>query len=166
MYLFSQAICFIGLIIFCLSLWDKKYKKIIDKQIISMIFFTIGNLLLKAYAGFAGCFIACLRNILYKFKVKQKYVLMITIFLALFYALFFVRKFISVLPIVSLIIYSIILIYSKKIINIKIGAIINASLNIIYDLYFLNFIGAFCDLIMLFNAFISIFNKNKKEKAL
>lgn len=163
MYVISQIFSSMALLFYCLSLFKKKYNKIVDGLIISSSLFMISNLFLKAYAGFCGCFISCFRDILYHYKLKKDYIFLIVIVLMILYGAFFVRNIISIFPIISVIFYSAILIYSKKILSIKTGAAINNFLWFIYDIHFLNIASSICDLIIIFTAVISIVLSKKRK---
>ena len=155
MYILSQIIVVISDILFILSMLSRTKPKVIIYLIVSALFFGIHYLCLQAFTGAVLSLIELiLLIVLYFFEKKynnQFNIPIVIIFgiITICVSIFTWETWASVIPMISMIIYLSGLIFTN-IVFVKASVFVRIVLNVIYMLFIESYIGAVCNVIIVF----------------
>lgn len=166
-FIIAQIFGAFALIILIISFLKNNKEKLLKYQIFSSLLYAIQYVFLEAYPG-ALMNIACmLRNWIFKRYNEKRppiFWLLFVIALMIVFSIFTFKGFISLLPMLAVILYSIALwVGSLKVI--RVIEIISCSLYIIYNIYVYAYIGLIATIIELIGAIVALYKFNiKKQK--
>lgn len=166
MYVLSQILVIISDIFCIISMLNKKKSKVILFLIISTILFTAHYFCLGAYTGAVIGFIEMVfLLIMYLLELKQKIKYntlcsVVTICITVLLSILTWNSWISVLPMVSMVIYLVSMLYTNVII-VKSGVFIRLVLNSLYMLLLKSYFGAGLTVVILIFNIWGIINDSK-----
>ena len=146
MYVLAQIFGIVAWVFFLLSYYSKRLNKVIFMQMISSILYCINYLLLGAWTGLFVSLFEMLKEIGYYKTDKDKYIFIFTIPIYVLIAFISERSFLVVIPILASLIDGFSILRSKK--TAVVGGIISNAMWIVYDLWYLDYIVAFTDAIL------------------
>ena len=151
-YILSQILVIIYYLIYSYTFHLKDSNKILIFGIIATIISSISYILLNAYTGMAMCFIAIIRNLLFKKDKKSKFylILILILILTVVASIFTFDSYFCLFNILATLIYTYALWQTNTKIYKLLGIIVN-GLMIIYDIYIQSILGV----ILISVAFIS-----------
>ena len=170
MNLVAQIIGFTALLIYIVSFFKEKRKTILALVLVCNVFYAFQYLMLDAYAALFSCIIGAVRTLIFlKFeKSNQKtplWVLLIIIAITIYSGFLSYNGFISLIPILSGIMYTISIWQS----NLKVyrgACIINGLVWIIYNFVvgaYISIVSSFIEIIAASVSFIKTVKLNKKQ---
>ncbi len=156
-----------------LSMQMKKKKQIIFMLILANLFSAINFILLQSYSGALICFFAMMQTFINNFfekKGKSIPILLIGIYIiiSILCGLITYQNYIDILPIISSILYTIMIIQKREK-NIRRITLINMILWVIYDLVAMAYMMVVSDIITIGSTIIGMYrydyrmDKNKEE---
>lgn len=170
MYILSQILVCIADLFYIISMLNKKKKGLVFYLIISDILFASHYLCLKGYTGAATIFVdVAYLAIMYLLerKEKTKYNTPVTLgAMAITIALSILTwsGAISLLPMLSMLIYLTTMIFSNVVI-VKTGALVRNCLNVIYMFILASYFGAGLEICLMISAIIGIIlNLRERQK--
>lgn len=170
MYILSQILIVLSDLACILSMMSKKKKQIVFFLIISTILFASHYLCLKAWTGAAIGFVELVFLIvMYILELKDKtkyniYLSIATMIVTVVLSILTWETWISVLPMLAMVIYLTAMIF-KNVIIVKSGAFIRLTLNGVYMLLIKSYFGAgFSVLILIFTIVGIVIDYKSKKK--
>src|SRR5574344_1473518 len=145
--LYIQLIGILGFIFLAISFTQKKKEGILANQVISYIFYSIHYLLLNAKSGYIISVTNLVKCLFLTIKDKHKF-LQNNILLYILATYYTYQDAYSLLPVVASIIYTSML-WQGTMKEIRVGAIINAFIWVIYDIHVLSYVCMVADSIIL-----------------
>src|SRR5574344_528582 len=145
--LYIQLIGVLGFIFLAISFTQKKKEGILANQVISYIFYSIHYLLLNAKSGYIISVTNLVKCLFLTIKDKHKF-LQNNIILYILATYYTYQDAYSLLPVVASIIYTSML-WQGTMKEIRVGAIINAFIWVIYDIHVLSYVCMVADSIIL-----------------
>lgn len=139
-YILSQVLVVIYYLIYSLTFHLKDSNKILILGIIATIISGISYLLLNAYTGMVMCFVAIIRNLLFKKRKSSNFNLMFILVLTIISSLFTFNSYFCLFNILATLIYTYALWQTNTKIYKFLGIIVN-GLMIIYDIYINSILG-------------------------
>ena len=154
-YIASQILCVVGLILFVISMQKHNKKSILKWQAYSFSFYAMQYFLLGAYSGMLTYLINMLRSVMFFiFEDKKsifKYLVVLFIAISIIMGIFTYKGIFDIIPIINSIL-SILNVVQNDIKNIKIGQIIISLLWIIYDIKVYSYIAIISEIIVIVSA--------------
>lgn len=160
-YWIAQGVGILGLLVMLISLFQKNKDRMLGYVVFNGIFFGIEYLLLGAYSGMFSNFFGIFRTYISKEKEKYKnlnkwYILLFFIIgYAIIGLISFNGKIVSLLPIISEIIY-VIALWQKDVKKIRIGTLLMVILWLIYDIFVKAYPSMITDLIVMSSTIVAI----------
>lgn len=139
-YIISQILVIVYYLIYSITFHLKNSNKILIFGIVATIISGMSYLLLEAYTGMAMCFIAIVRNLLFKKDKKTVLHLMLIFLLTIFVSILTFDNFFCILNITATLIYTYSLWQKNTKIYKLLGIIVN-GLMIIYNVYIKSILG-------------------------
>lgn len=165
-FILSQIIGGIGLLFLVYSLQKNNRKKLLKYQVMSSLMFSLQYFLLGAYSGGFMHFMCMIRNHLFgkyrKGSVPFKLLLIILLVIILLSSISYVG-FISLLPMLAVVMYSIAL-WCGNLTYIRIVEVIGCTLFVIYSFYVVSISGVIASLVEISSALVAIFRFDLKKK--
>lgn len=135
----------------------KQKKEILYTQTIQLVFFIISNIILGGITGAITNALSCIRNILcYKNKFNLKAKIILILLSTMLSLIFNQLGFIGLLPVVSTVVYTL-LINTKNIIKLKSIIAFTSVMWLIYDIFIKSYTSAVFDFLSIVTSIISIF---------
>ncbi len=169
MYILSQILVVLSDLLFMVSMLNKKKKNLVFFLIVSTILFAAHYLCLGGYTG-AG--VECIEIVflisMYLLEKKDKlqyniYLSIITIILTIIVSILTWNTWISVFPMLAMIIYLFSMMFTNVII-VKLGSFIRLTLNGVYLLLIKSYFGAVLTVAILICTIIGIVNDYKLKQ--
>lgn len=160
-YILSQILVIIYYLIYSYTFHLKDSNKILIFGIIATIISSISYILLKAYTGMAMCFIAIIRNLLFKKDKQSKFNLILILILMVIASIFTFDSYFCLFNILATLIYTYALWQTNTKIYKLLGIIVNV-LMIIYDIYIQSILGVILISIAFISSLLGFFKENKK----
>ena len=162
-YVLSQILVVVYYLIYSYTFHLKESNKILIFGIIATIISSISYILLNAYTGFAMCFIAIVRNLLFK-KDKKSVIFLVLIFLlTLLASILTFDNYFCIFNIAATLIYTYAL-WQKNTKTYKLLGIIVNALMIVYDIYIKSILGVILISIAFVSSIIGYYKDSKKNK--
>lgn len=164
MFWLAQIFGIVALIILIISFQKNSKNTLLKYQIFSSLFFAIQYLCLNAITGCLMNLMTLIRNIIYKKfeKVPVIYLLLIITAMTVL-SIFSYNGFISLLPALAVILYSIAL-WQKNLTITRITEVISCSLFIVYNIKVLAITGLISTIIEMTFAIIAIYRFDIKKQ--
>lgn len=160
-YILSQILVIIYYLIYSYTFHLKDSNKILIFGIIATIISGISYILLNAYTGMAMCFIAIIRNLLFKKDKKSKLYLIMILILTVVVSIFTFNSYFCLFNILATLIYTYALWQSNTKIYKLLGIIVN-GLMIVYDIYIQSILGVFLIGVAFISSLIGFVKENKR----
>ena len=162
-YILSQILLIIYYLIYSYTFHLKDSNKILIFGIIATIISSISYILLNAYTGFAMCFVAIVRNLLFKKDKKSIFYLLFILLLTIIASILTFDNYFSIFNIAATLIYTYALWQKNTKIYKLLGIIVNA-LMIVYDIYIKSILGVILISIAFVSSIIGYYKDSKKNK--
>ena len=160
-YILSQILVIIYYLIYSYTFHLKDSNKILIFGIIATIISSISYILLNAYTGMAMCFIAIIRNLLFKKDKQSKFNLILILILTVIASIFTFDSYFCLFNILATLIYTYALWQANTKIYKLLGIIVN-GLMIIYDIYIQSILGVILISVAFISSLLGFFKENKK----
>lgn len=169
-FILAQIFGLLGSLSMLLSNWQKTRNKVLSLLIFDSLFYFLQYILLGAFSGAFTNIIGIIRTILFKYKDKNKILqsnltLILIIIIYLIIGLITYNGITSIFPIVTSILYSVIL-WQNNIKKIRIGTAIMILSWLIYNLTVGAYIGAVIEAILLISSITAIIKLDIVNKKL
>lgn len=164
-FVIAQIVGGIALIILIISFQGNNKEKLLRHQIVSSLLYAIQYAFLGAYTGSLMNLTCMIRNFIFKrYKTERPplYWLIIVIILMVIFSLFTFNSFISLLPMLAVVLYSISL-WNGNLKIVRVVEIISCSLFIIYNIKVLAYTGLIATVIELLGAIFAFYKFNIKN---
>lgn len=164
-FVIAQIVGGIALIILIISFQGNNKEKLLRHQIVSSLLYAIQYAFLGAYTGSLMNLTCMIRNFIfnrYKTERPPLYWLIIVIILMVIFSLFTFNSFISLLPMLAVVLYSISL-WNGNLKIVRVVEIISCSLFIIYNIKVLAYTGLIATVIELLGAIFAFYKFNIKN---
>ena len=162
-YMLSQILVIVYYLIYSYTFHLKDNNKILIFGIIATIISSISYILLNAYTGMAMCFIAIIRNLLFKKDKQSKFYLILILILTVVASIFTFDSYFCLFNIVATLIYTYALWQTNTKIYKLLGIIVN-GLMIIYNIYISSIFGVVLISIAFVNSIVGFIKENKEIK--
>lgn len=167
MFILAQIFGTLMLIVNVLAMQMKDKKNIIFMLLLANLFAVFNFVFLNGYSGAIICGFAIIQTIINNFYEKKGkklpfLLLMIFIIISIILGIFTFKGIIDILPIVCSILYSLIIVQSKERI-IRILSLINIVLWLIYDLFFMAYVAAISDILVVASTLIGMYRFDFKK---
>lgn len=159
-YIVSQILIIVYYLIYSYTFHLKDSNKILILGIIATIVSSISYVLLNAYTGMAMCFIAIIRNFLFKKDKNSKLYLIFILILTLVASIFTFDGYFCLFNILATLIYTYALWQTNTRMYKLLGIIVN-GLMIVYDIYIKSILGVVFMSIAFVSSLLGFFRKNK-----
>ena len=160
-YILSQILVIIYYLIYSYTFHLKESNKILIFGIIATIISSISYILLNAYTGMAMCFIAIIRNLLFKKDKQSKFYLILILILTVVASIFTFDSYFCLFNIVATLIYTYAIWQENTKIYKLLGIIVNV-LMIVYDIYIQSILGVILMSIAFVSSIIGYYKDSKK----
>lgn len=166
MFILSQILVVVSDVFFIISMLNSKKKNLVFYLIISTILFACHYMCLGGWTGAAIAWLELVYLILmYVLELKDKtaygvYLSIATIVLTAILSLITWNTWISVLPMLAMIVYLTTMMF-KKVIIVKSGALIRLTLNAIYMLILKSYFGAVLSVVIILFTIVGMINDYK-----
>lgn len=160
-YILSQILVIIYYLIYSYTFHLKDNNKILIFGVIATIISSISYILLNAYTGMAMCFIAIIRNLLFKTDKKSTFYLLFILILTVVASIFTFDSYFCLFNIVATLIYTYAIWQTNTKIYKLLGIIVN-GLMIIYDVYIQSILGVILISVAFISSLLGFFKENKK----
>ena len=166
MFILSQILVIVSDIFFIISMLNSKKKNLVFYLIISTILFACHYMCLGGWTGTAIAWLELVYLILmYILELKDKtaygvYLSIATTVLTVILSLITWNTWISVLPMLAMIVYLTTMMF-KKVIIVKSGALIRLTLNAIYMLILKSYFGAVLSVLIILFTIVGMINDYK-----
>lgn len=157
-YILSQILVIVYYLIYSYTFHLKDSNKILILGIIATIISSLSYMLLSAYTGMIMCFIAIIRNLLFKKDKESTSALIIIIILTIIGSIFTFDSYFSLFNVIATLIYTYALWQKDSKIYKLLGVIVNGLMTI-YNIYIKSILGV----ILISIAFISSILGYSKE---
>ena len=164
MFIVAQVFGFIGMVILLVSFQINKKSKLLKLQILSSLMFCLQFLCLNAYSGFYMNLMTLTRNYIYsKYKDRVPTIWVVLIILMMIgLSLISYNGFISILPCLAVVIFTVSL-TSSNLLVIRIGDIISCSLFLIYNFYVMAYAGVVATILELLFTVVAVIRFDFKK---
>ena len=168
MFILAQILGIIALVILVISFQKNEKKELLRYQIFASIFFALQYLFLNAINGFLMNVMTIIRNLIFEKQIKKVPIiyLIVIILSIMLITIMSYNGLISLLPAISVILYSI-GVWQNNLKITRILEVISCILFVIYNINVLAIAGIISSLIELSSTLIAIYRfdiKNKNEK--
>lgn len=168
MNLIAQIFGFIALIIYCVSLQTTKREKLLKALIICNVFYCLQYLMLNAYAALFSCLIGAVRSIIFvKYEKENKpvslWILLLVIGITIYSGILSYNGLISLIPIITGIMYSI-AVWQPNLKIFRINSVINALCWIFYNIQVGAYVSILSSIIELISGSIAIIKLDVLKK--
>ena len=160
-YILSQILVIIYYLIYSYTFHLKDSNKILIFGIIATIISSISYILLNAYTGMAMCFIAIIRNLLFKKDKKSIFYLLFILILTIIASIFTFNSYFCLFNILATLIYTYALWQSNTKIYKLLGIIVN-GLMIVYAIYIQSILGVILISVAFISSLIGFVKENKR----
>lgn len=167
-YVISQIVGFVAFIISLIAYHLNSKKKILNIMRLSNTLTLIHYVLLGAYSGTISKILGLIRDTLVLKKDKYKFLnsnlfLIFFITIYVFFAVLTYKSFFSILPLISAIIY-LVVIWNGNDFDVKKAAFIGNILWLIYNIYVFTIVGIISSIIAIISTYLAMLEYRKKEK--
>lgn len=159
-YVLSQLLVIVYYLIYSYTFHLKDSNKILIFGIIATIISSISYILLNAYTGMAMCFIAIIRNLLFKKNKKSILYLIIIFILTIVFSAVTFNSYFCLFNVIATLIYTYAL-WQKNAKTYKLLGIIVNALMIVYDIYIQSILGAVLISIAFVSSLLGYFKESK-----
>jgi len=160
-YILSQILVIIYYLIYSYTFHLKDSNKILISGIIAAIISSISYILLNAYTGMAMCFVAIIRNLLFKKDKKSIFYLLFILLLTIIASIFTFNSYFCLFNILATLIYTYALWQTNTKTYKLLGIIVN-GLMIVYDIYIQSILGVILISVAFISSLIGFIKENKK----
>lgn len=167
MFILAQVFGTLMLIVNVLAMQMKDKKNIIFMLLLANLFAVFNFIFLKGYSGAIICGFAIIQTLINNFYEKKGKklpfpLLIIFIIISIVLGSLTFKNIIDILPIICSVLYSLIIVQSKEKI-IRILSLINIILWLIYDFYFLAYVAAISDILVVVSTLIGMYRFDFKK---
>ena len=160
-YILSQILVIIYYLIYSYTFHLKDSNKILIFGIIAAIISSISYIFLNAYTGMAMCFVAIIRNLLFKKDKKSIFYLLFILLLTIIASIFTFNSYFCLFNILATLIYTYALWQTNTKTYKLLGIIVN-GLMIVYDIYIQSILGVILISVAFISSLIGFIKENKK----
>lgn len=158
-YILSQFLVVVYYLIYSYTFHLKESNKILIFGIMATIISSISYLLLNAYTGMAMCFIAIIRNLLFKKDKRSVWYLILILLLTIIASVFTFDSYFCLFNIVATLIYT----YALWQVNVKVykllGIIVNGFM-IVYNISIQSILGVILISVAFISSLLGYFKEN------
>ena len=160
-YILSQILVIIYYLIYSYTFHLKDSNKILISGIIAAIISSISYILLNAYTGMAMCFVAIIRNLLFKKDKKSIFYLLFILLLTIIASIFTFNSYFCLFNILATLIYTYALWQTNTKTYKLLGIIVN-GLMIVYDIYIQSILGVILISVAFISSLIGFIKESKR----